>query len=278
MIRLFLIEWIKLRNYRAFHILTGLYFLMVGVICCSGALVLNYIKNHMGNLNSVFKGVDVTNLPIYEFPDVWQNMTFVAARLKIFLAFIVIISLTNEITYKTLRQNIIDGFSRLDFMLSKFSMIFVLSLANTILVFLFGLGMGLIYSHDTSIAAIFGNMQFLGAFFLNVFVFLVFAFLLGLLIKRTGIVIVFLGLYAMFIEPIATLILTEHPKLKGGIGLIAAYFPEKAIRDLIHEPFLKYAFQEIQDYVSFTDVSVVIVQLLFYCTFIYMLLKWRSNN
>jgi len=274
MIRLFLIEWIKLRNYRAFHVLTGLYFLIVGVICSSGALLLHYLKAQ--GLN--YKGVDPTMLPIYDFPDVWQNMTFVAARLKIFLAFIVIISLTNEITYKTFRQNIIDGLNRFEFMLSKLSMIFVFSLVNTILVFVFGLIMGFIYSHNTSIGAIFSNMQFLGAFFLNIFAFLVFAFLIGLLIKRTGIVIVFLGLYAMFIEPITTLILTEAPKLKGNVGHLAPYFPIKAIRDLIHEPFLKYAFQEIQDYVSFTDVAVVMVQLLCYCTLIFMLLKWRSNH
>jgi hypothetical protein len=157
-------------------------------------------------------------------------------------------------------------------------MIFILSLANTILVFLLGLILGFIYSHDTSIGAIFTNMQFLGALFLNVFAFLVFALMLGLLVKRTGIAIVFLGLYAMFIEPILTLILTEVPKLKNNIGLIAPYFPIKGIRDLIHEPFIKYAFQEIQDYVSLTDVSVVLAQILVYCAAIYMLLKWRSNN
>ncbi len=274
MIRLFIIEWIKIRSYRSFQILTGLYFLVVGVVCGSGGLLLHYLKEK--GLN--YKGVDPTMLPIYSFPDVWQNITFVAARLKIFLAFIVIISLTNEITYKTLRQNIIDGLSRVDFMISKFAMILVFSIANTILVFVFGFIMGLIYSHDISIGVIFTNMQFLGAFFLNVFAFLVFAFMLGLLIKRTGIVIVFLGLYAGFIEPIMTLIMTEAPKLKNNIGVIAPYFPVKAIRDLISEPFLKYAFQEIQDYVSFTNVSVVIVQLLFYFTFIYLLLKWRSSS
>jgi hypothetical protein len=274
MIRLFLIEWIKLRNYRAFQILTGLYFLVVGVVCCSGALFLNYLKSQGAN----FQGVDPTIIPLYEFPDVWQNITFVAARLKIFLAFIVIISLTNEITYKTLRQNIIDGLNRVDFMLSKLSMIFVFSIVNTLFVFLLGLATGLIYSHNTSIGAIFSNMQFFGAFFLNVFAFLVFAFLLGLIIKRTGIAIVFLGIYAMFIEPFATLIMTEAPKLKDHLGKFAPYFPLKAIRDLLPNPFPKYIFQEIQDYISFTEVSVVIVQLLLYFSLIYIFLKWRNNS
>lgn len=273
MIRLLNIEWIKLRNFRAFQILTGLYFIVVTVVCSSGGLLLQYIKNTSRGLN-----IDPTLLPIYDFPDVWHNMVFVAAKLKIFLAFIVIISLTNEITYKTLRQNIIDGLNRKEFILSKLLMILVLSVANTLLVFLCGLVNGLIYSHDLSITAIFGNMQFIGAFFLNVFVFLVFSFLIGLLIKRTGIAIVFLGIYAVFLEPIITLILTEVHKLPEIYRTIATFFPVKAVRDLISNPFPKYIFQEIQDYVAFTNILMVSFQTLFYISIIYLLLKWRNNN
>jgi ABC-2 type transport system permease protein len=274
MMKLFLIEWIKLRNYRAFYILTGLYFLILGVVCCSGALFLQYLKNQGAN----FEGVDPTIIPIYHFSDIWPNITLVAAKLKIILAFIVIISITNEITYKTLRQNIIDGFNRTDFMLSKLSMIFAFSLINTLYIFILGVILGFIYSSDTSLNAIFTNFHFLGAFFLNVFAFLVFTFLIALLIKRTGIVIIFIGIYATFIEPIGTLILTEVPKLKNGIGTIAPYFPVKAIRDLIPNAFPKYIFQEIQEYISFTGVSIVLVQLVIYFSLIYMFLKWRNNN
>jgi hypothetical protein len=277
MIRLFLIEWIKLRNYRAFHILTGLYFIVVGFVCSGGTIVLNYLsylKSKGANVNNI----DPKILPIYEFPDVWQNVTFIAARLKIFLAFIVIISLTNEITYKTFRQNIIDGLNRVEFMFSKISMIFVLALANTLLVFFAGLVNGLIYSHDTSLAAIFGNMQFLAVHFLNVFVFLIFAFFVGLLIKRTGIAIVFLGIYVTFLEPVITLILTQVKSLPAFFAKIAAYFPTQSLRDLLPNPFPKYIFQEIQDYIAFSNVAIVSCQLIIYLGLIYLLLKWRNNN
>jgi ABC-2 type transport system permease protein len=277
MIRLFLIEWIKLRKYRAFYILTGLYFIVVGFVCSGGNIFLNYLSN-LVNKGAKITNVDPKILPIYEFPDVWQNITFIAIKLKIILAFIVIISLTNEITYKTFRQNIIDGLNRAEFMVSKISMIFVLALANTILVFLIGLVNGLFCSHNLSIIAIFSDMQFLGAFFLDVFVYLILAFLIGLLIKRTGIAIVFLGIYAIFIEPIATLIFTEAPKIPAFLREGASYFPIKALRDVIPNPFPKYIFQEFQDYIAFSNIAIISCQLIIYLTFIYMLLKWRNNT
>jgi len=274
MIRLFLIEWIKLRKYRAFYILTGLYFIVVGFVCSGGTILLSYLKSK----GASFKNIDPTMLPIYDFPDVWQNITFVAARLKIFLAFIVIISLTNEITYKTLRQNIIDGLSRVEFMISKISMIFVLALANTLLVFIIGLANGLAYSHEKSIGAIFGNMEFLGAFFLNVFGFLIFSFLIGLLIKRTGIAIVFLAIYGSFVEPIITVIFTSVRELPQIFEKIAGFFPVKALRDLLPNTFSRYILQEIQDYIAFSNIAIVSCQVLIYTGFIYLLLKWRNNN
>jgi len=277
MIRLFLIEWIKLRRYRAFYILTGLYFVVVGFVLSGGNIFLNYLSNQM-NKGVKLAGIDPKLLPVYEFPDIWHNITYVAVKLKIILAFIVIISLTNEITYKTFRQNIIDGLNRAEFMFSKISMIFVLALANTILVFLIGLVNGLICSHNHSIMAIFSDMQFLGAFFLDVFVYLIFAFLIGLLIKRTGIAIVFLGIYAIFLEPIITLIFTEVQKLPVIFSQIAPFFPIKAIRDVISNPFPKYIFQEYQDYIAFSNVAIISCQMFIYLGFIYMLLKWRNNT
>jgi ABC-2 type transport system permease protein len=273
MIRLFLIEWIKLRKYRAFQLLTGLYFLVVAVVCSSGMIFLEYIKSK----GAEFKGISPTILPIYEFPDIWANITYVAAWMKIFLAFIVIISITNEVTYKTLRQNVIDGLSRVEFMLSKLSMIFIFSLVNTLLVFLLGLITGLIYSHDKSLGAIFGNMQYLGAFMYNVFIYLVFAFFLGILVKRTGIVIVFLGIYSVFVEPITSLIFSNAPFIPHFLKAAVPFFPIKAINNLLPSPYSQYIFREYQDYIALTDVSIVSVHLILYLSIIYLLLKWKNN-
>ena len=115
MIRLFEIEWLKLKNYKVFWILIGMYFLGLILILSSGMLLMEFMKNH----GAEFEGIDPTIIPLYDFPDVWQNMTYIATFFKIILAFIVIISVTNEIGYRTLRQNIIEGLSKWEFLKSK---------------------------------------------------------------------------------------------------------------------------------------------------------------
>ena len=272
MIRLFIIEWTKLRRYRAFQVLTGLYFLIVVVVGSSGMLFLAYLK-HKG---VEFHDIDPTMLPVYRFPYVWQNLAFLAARLKLLLAFIIILSITNEVSYKTLRQNIIDGLTRVEFILSKLSMIFVLSLINTVLIFLIGLITGLIYSPDKSFSVIFSNIQYLGAFFLNIFSFLVFAMFIALLIRRTGVVIIFLAMYTVIIEPIITAIFANAP-LPPIYAKLVPFFPRQAITNLIPNPFPQFILQRMQDYISFSNVAIATGEMLLFLWLIYLMLRLKKT-
>jgi hypothetical protein len=266
------IEWLKLRSYKAFNILMILYYVVFIAISSSGMAILEFLKSK----GVEYKGISPTMLPIYDFPDIWQNLTYILTVLNVFPAFLIIISVTNEIQFKTLRQNIIDGFDRLDFFLSKFSFILAISLANTLVLFLNGIILGLIYSYDKSIEAIFTNTEFLFGFFLNNLTFFVFAFLLALLIRRTGIVIVLLGIYTLFAEPIATLILGNVPEFPRFFREIVAFFPIKALNNLIPNPYGRYVLMEITDYVPFKAITIVVGQLILYLTFIWLLLKKKD--
>lgn len=273
MIRLFQIEWLKLRSYRSFKLITALYFLVVVLICGSGMFVLEYIKNHA--MTGEFKGIDPTMLPIYDFRDIWQNLTQTASWLKIILAFIVIISITNEITFKTMRQNIIDGLNRKEFVLSKVIMILGFSFANTLLVFILGLILGFIYSPVAGMADIFSGIEFIGGFFITTFTYLLFAFFIALLIKRTGIAIVFFGIYAAFIDPITSLIFANAP-LPTAFKTIAPYFPVDAINSIIPNPFPKYIFQEFQGHISLGATGIVLIEVTIFVSFIFLLLKRKD--
>ena len=111
MIRALKLEWLKIRNYRTFWVLVGMYSVALIIICFGGTFFLEYLKNQGAD----FDGIDPTILPIYDFPDIWQNITYLATFLKILLAFIVIISVNNDQSYNTLRQNIIDGISKREY-------------------------------------------------------------------------------------------------------------------------------------------------------------------
>lgn len=253
MLRLLKIDLIKLKNYRAFWVLNILYGLLIVSIPISVIEFLKWLKAQ----GAEFDGFDPMKIPVLYFPDIWQNITYVYTFLKIFLAIVVIISISNEYSYKTIRQNIIDGFSRTDFIKSKLAMILMLSLGSTALVFLTGMFTGLIYSPDIEFVEIFTGVQFVFAYFLDLFAYLVLAFLLTVLMKRSALTVFILLLFS----PIEYAITGNLPEF---LDFLTPYFPLHAINNLIAFPFKKYWFQEIQDYVAWDAVMVVFIYIAVY--------------
>ena len=272
MIRLFEIEWLKLKNYRVFWVLFVLYFLGLAIICSSGMFLMEFLKSK----GAEFKGVDPTIIPLYDFPDVWQNMTYIATFFKLFLAFIIIISVTNEINYRTLRQNIIDGLSKREFLISKLTLIVFLSALATLFLFFMGLIMGMIYSKVIGFKYIFSDLEFLAGYFLEVCTFLSLAFLLSVLIKKSGFVIVLLFMYTLIFEPFVVINMEHNPHIPDTMDWIIPYLPIKSLNNLIRVPFPKYVFMQIQDYIAWVDVLIVLGWLFIYNSLILWFLKKRN--
>lgn len=266
--RLLAIEWLKLKSYRPFWILMTLYFLVLALVLSGVMLFFEYLASR----GAEFNGIDPSIVPFYDFADIWQNMTYLATFLKIFLGFIVVISITNEYSYKTIRQHIIDGLTRWEFLGSKLLIILAIAVVNTLFVFVLGLILGWIYSPVQGMDVMFEHAGFLLGYFLDVFAFLTFALLVGMLIKRTGFAIVLLALYTLFIEPIGALVLS----IEYSEYTFHQYFPIRAINNLIQVPFGKYLFQEVQDYVAFGDVALVVAYVGLFIFFSYRLLKVRD--
>lgn len=262
MLRLLRIDLKKLTNYRAFWVLNIMYGLLIFSIPITVLEFLKWLKLK----GAEFDGFDPMKIPVLHFPDIWQNITYVYTFLKIFLAIVVIISISNEYSYKTIRQNIIDGMSRIDFIKSKLLTILLLSIGSTVFVFLTGLLTGFIYTPDLEVSDIFTGIEFVAAYFLDLFTYMVFAFLLTILLKRSALTVFILLLYT----PIEYTITANLPE---SIEFIGEYFPLHAINNLIEFPFAKYWFQEIQDYVSFSAVAVVLAYLALFIYAIYARLK-----
>src|SRR4030095_12140300 len=116
MLKLLKIEWLKLKNYRTFWILTTLYMLsIVGI----NFIVFKIQESIFEEKQS--KGVAellIGSRP-YSFPTVWQMTAFVSSFLLFLPGLLMIIFITNEFSYKTHRQNIIDGWSRRQFISVK---------------------------------------------------------------------------------------------------------------------------------------------------------------
>jgi ABC-2 type transport system permease protein len=263
--RLLKIEWIKIRSNATFWVLTGLHVGIVWMVILSGKA---FFRNISFNGDTLKNLVDKANLPFYEFPDIWQNLTYVAGFLKFILAIYMIISITNEITFDTLRQNIMNGLSRVEFIVSKLILVLLLSAGSTLFLFVSGLTVGLVSTSQPGIHDMIMDMGFIPAYFLQLTAYLIFALMISLLIKRTGLAMGLMFLYTLIIEPIIAFWINDD-RIKG-------LLPLKSISNLIHMPFGKYLLREIQDYVSLKEIVIVLVYIALFLYFIYILLKKRD--
>jgi ABC-type transport system involved in multi-copper enzyme maturation permease subunit len=263
MLHLLRIDLKKLTSYRTFWIICGLYFLTLGMTTASGMEFLKWLQSKGAEFGA---DINIDRVPLYHFPDVWQNLFYISGFFKLVLAFLVVISITNEFTYRTIRQNIIDGMSREQFLLSKIGTNVLLSLMSVAMMILIATITGLIYSPELNIADIFTDLEFIPAYFLEVFAFLSYALMLGLIIQRSGLTIVILFLSHMIEAIIKANIDDEVPWL-------IQFFPMESMTNLIHMPFARYVFQEIQDYVSMTSVAIALAWTFLFNYFGYLKLK-----
>lgn len=273
MLRLLSIELHKFRYNNAAKAITITYFVLICFI-----VLLSLIE--------VF-GVKLADQGIFNFPYIWHVNTWVAAVLKIFLAIIIVSMMANEYSYRTLKQNLIDGLSKKEFVLSKFLMVLVLSFISTLFVFIVSLILGLSYSDFTEPSIIFSDLEYLFAYFLKLVAFFSFCLFLGVWVKRSAFALGFLFIWYIF-EKIV------YGVLKWGIfrgtdvaeGVIQ-FFPLEAMSNLITEPVsrigviksaasqLGEAFTKTYD-VPLTAVIICLAWTFLFVYFSYLLLKKRD--
>lgn len=171
------IEWLKIRKYTTFWVLVGLFtgLLFIWTYGLSSGVM------QMGDfLKSSFA-----------FPSIWANLGHLYSWFVIFLCVFIIISITNEFTFKTHRQNIIDGQSRFDFLHAKMFLILAISLSTTLLFILIGLIFGLINGGGNPLEGI-ESVLYVFLFTLN---YLSFSALLAFYIRRSGLAVILLLAY-----------------------------------------------------------------------------------
>ena len=125
---------------------------------------------------------------------------------------------------------------------------------------------GLIYSPVLDFPYGLTGIGFYPAYFLEVFAFLSFALMLGVLIQRSGLTIILL-LNSYLIE----LIIKEN--IDNYFPQTVQFFPLESIMNLVPLPFARYAFQEIRDYVSVASIAIALVWTILFNYFAYLKLK-----
>lgn len=215
--RLLIIELRKVIWYRAFWISSFGYLLLMPLLFMS-----------LANFNIQVSGGTSLGLNLYLFPQVWQNVTYMASWFNLLLYFFVILLVTNEFQFRTLRQNIIDGMSREEVLIGKLLLLLLFTVVSTLLVAAVGLGCGLAYGEGVNWATATEKIHFLGIFFLQCYATLVFALFLSLVVQKQGLTIIAYLFYSMVVENVL-----RFKLLPQGWG---DYLPMKIISDLIPNP------------------------------------------
>ena len=227
MFRLLNIEIHKLKNSRASIILIITYFVLLTSIALIAA-----IKFDIGPIQ-----FHLAEQGIFNFPYIWHFNTFIAAFFKLFLLLVIVSMMANEYSNKTLKQNLIDGLSKKEFILSKFYTVVLFAFISTIFVFIVSIILGMIYSDYNEVSIIFSDLEYLVAFFVKLMGFFSFGLFLGMLIKRSAFAVGAMLIW-FFAETIGYNILKWNVFKGTDIAdNIFQFAPLKAMWNLIDEPF-----------------------------------------
>ena len=274
--RLLQIELIKLWNNRASKTLIYGYFILL-----TGIALIAAIKFDIGPIK-----FHLAEQGIFNFPYIWHFNTFVAALLKIFLAIIIVSMMSNEYTYKTIKQNLIDGLSKQEFIASKFLTVVLFSIVSTVFVAVISLILGSIYSDYTEWGIVFTDLRFLVAYFIKLVGFFSFCLFIGILVKRSAFALGFLILWQMFEGFTRGMI---RWKLFDGetTDAIMGFFPLNAMFNVLKEPFSRLsAVQSVANQIgeeialdygtSLLDMGIVLAWTAIFIWGSYRILKKRD--
>ncbi|WP_138433782.1 ABC transporter permease [Winogradskyella algicola] len=280
MLRLLNIELFKLWNNKSSRVLIILSFVLPFTIA-----FITSIKIDLG-----FIRLDPSEYGIFNFPFIWHWNTYFASIFKMFFALVAISMISNEYNYRTLKQNLIDGLSKKEMILSKFYVILAYALVSTVGVFIMSIIIGSIYSTYTEASIVFTDLEYLLAYFLKLVGFFSFCLFITLLVKRSvfsiGIIIILSAIewisYAYMRWEVY-----ENQAQEIGYNFaegISQFFPLMSLYNLIEQPMVRYATRInpediglIHDYtVQWQEILIVIVWTALFIFLSYRLLKKRD--
>ena len=207
--KLLSIEWMKLKRLNTFKVILAVYALVVPL---------------MYYLLSLFTfGPIVVPKESFMFPGSYETVTWVASFFNLMIGVILVVFTCNELKYKTQRQNVIDGLSKKDVILSKFYVVLMMSTIITAYTFVLAVTVGAI---NDSISNMMNGIHFIALYWLQTTGYFIFAFFFANLIKNSALAIV-LYLLSTIIEGIIGMIIAKDYLL---------YFPLTSFANLIPFP------------------------------------------
>ena len=249
--KLITLELKKIQTYRTFWIIIGLYFVFLAL----GIIMAEFMVNAMVDDVNKRMPLPLPHAVLFNFPDIWQNLTFFASirYVLIFPAIVIIILTTNEFSYKTVRQSIVNGMSRSEFIFAKLQIVFLLALVITVILTLVMFILGLTHSDSQSLSMMFDKFSFVIGFFIQMLTFLCFAFFFGFILRHTGLAIALFTLYVLIIEPVIYFVFRAPFMFEN---TIYTYLPVNSVIRVVEYPAIP-ALERLMDFQLQANVTLL---------------------
>lgn len=235
MIKLLKIEWLKIKSYTGFILLSS--FFALGVVT-SNYIVFMFKKNVLDKVKAselLFSGSP------FDFDMVWKTVSYYSSYFLMLPALLLVILMSNEFSYKTHRQNIIDGWSRFEFLKVKLALALVFALASTLVVIMTALVFGATSGSPFSV----NGFENIGYFLLKAVTYNMIAILISLITKKSGVAIALFFIYTIFENGVSLLLFFLAVKLKKDnhldLGNLGNYLPMNASDGLLTSPFEQFS-------------------------------------
>lgn len=203
------IEWSKIRYYRAFWWVMGIIAITYPAVSYIMLLFYRKITQQLpAGTTKAFLGNP------FGFNEVWHTVAYCSSMFIMIPAIVVIMLITNEYSYKTCRQNIIDGWSRKQFLTGKLLDVAIISFLIALLYIATSLLIGSTNTKPEDVAGV-NRTYFIIYFLFQTFSQLSIAFLIGFLVRKSFIALAIFIFSFLVLEPMLTGILSFMP---GSIG------------------------------------------------------------
>lgn len=261
-------EWLKIKNYPAFWWVFGITALTYPGINTLFLYAYHDIVKQRSAAGKVLKAL--MGNP-FSLPEGWRTMAYFSSFFIYIPAIVVIMLITNEYTYKTNRQNIIDGWSRKNFMAAKMIDVLLLSVTVTLLFAITALTIGLANTDDQT--GRWNLAYYIGLFFLQTLCQLSIAFTVGMLLRKAFIALAVFTFYSMIVEEFAVNILKY--KYHNDIG---RFFPMEVSDRLLTKPVFIAKIDEAAYQHSIDAVKYQLIYSLCLLVLTWLFCFWLNNK
>jgi len=250
--KLLKLEWSKFRKSTVIILLLT-FFSILYPVCL-------YFGKFLKNISNIIP----ININIYESPNIWAYLGYAGNWMVFFfLGVLIIYTVTIDVSNKTMRQSIINGLTRKEFLLSKLLIILIISIVATVYYTILSFIFGWLNTTDPSIGIMLNNEWAIPRFFLMSFSYMTFAMFLAFLFRKAGLAVFVYLTYVIIIEPLLKLLTNQYVMSNKYVN----YYPMNVTEDLMPLPMPKIAANaaQIYDYDLLLPFGEATILTILYC-------------